>query len=112
MKDYLLLIRGGDARMAELSESETQEHMQKWTTYMGGLAEKGNMAGGLPLNRDGRIVTSEGVSEGMTLSDKGDYIGGYLMFKAENYDHAVELAKGCPVFELGGSIEIREALPM
>lgn len=112
MKEYLLLMRGGDARMAELSEEETAAHMQEWGAYMGKLAESGNLTGGLPLNRDGRLVSSDGVSEEMVLSDKGEYIGGYLFCKANDYDHAVELAKDCPIFKMGGTIEVREAMPM
>lgn len=112
MKEFLLLIRGGDARVAELTEEETEKHMLDWRVYMGDLSEKGHLLGGLPLNRDGRLVTSEGVSEDMVLTQHGDYIGGYLFFKAKDYDEAVALAKDCPVFKMGGSIEVREAMPM
>ena len=46
------------------------------------------------------------------MSDKGEAIGGYLMLKANDYNHAIELSKGCPVFEHDGNIEIREAMHM
>ena len=112
MKDYLVLIRGGDARMAELSPEENAEYMQKWTTYMGSLAERGHLAGGLPLAQDCRLVTKDEVSEAMVLTQGGESIGGYLLFKAESYEQAVELGKDCPVFEFDGNLEIREAFPM
>lgn len=112
MKDYLVLIRGGDERMSDLTEAETAAHMEKWNVFMGGLAQSGNLAGGLPLGHDGRLMTRDGSSEGVVNSAGGDAIGGYLMIKAENYDQAVELSKGCPVFEHNGNLEIRECLPM
>jgi hypothetical protein len=34
------------------------------------------------------------------------------MLNANDYDHAVELSKDCPVFEHDGNLEIREAMPM
>lgn len=112
MKDYLLLIRGGDARMEDLSEQEVAEHMEQWGKYMGNLAESGNLAGGLPLAQDGRIVATNETKEGVVSSDNGETVGGYLMLKANDYNHAVKLAKGCPVFEHNGNIEIREIMPM
>lgn len=112
MKDFLLLIRGGDARMEELTEEQRNDHMQKWGAYMGGLAESGNLAGGLPLTAEGRVLTKDGATNDMVPSNKGEVIGGYLMLKANDYDHAVELSKGCPVFEHDGNIEIREVMQM
>ena len=101
MKEYLLLMRGGDARMTELDEAATAEHMQKQGAFMQKLTESGNLAGGLPLT-----------AEGVVLSDKSEAISGYLMLKANDYDHAVELTKACPIFEHNGSVEIREAAEM
>lgn len=112
MKDYLLLIRGSEAGMEGLTPEQSQEHMQKWGAFMGSLTESGNLAGGLPLTQDGRVLTGNGASNGLVASDKGETIGGYLLLKANDYDHAVELSKGCPAFELNGNIEIREAMQM
>lgn len=112
MKDYLLLIRGGDARMEELTEEQRNDHMQKWGAYMGGLAGSGNLTGGLPLTAEGRVLTKEGVKNELVFTQDREYIGGYLLLKANDYDHAVELSKDCPVFEHNGNIEIREAMPM
>ena len=112
MKDYLLLIRGGDDRMEGLSEEQRGEHMQRWGSFMSKLVESGNLAGGLPLTADGRLITSSSTTEEVPLTSSGEAIGGYLMLKANNYDHAVELSRDCPVFEHDGNLEIREALPM
>jgi hypothetical protein len=112
MKDYLLLIRGGDDRMEGLSEEQKGEHMQRWGAFMSNLVESGNLAGGLPLTADGRLMTSAGTTEEVPLTSSGEAIGGYLMLKANDYDHAVELSKDCPVFEHDGNLEIREAVPM
>ena len=112
MKEYMLLIRGGDARMAELTEEQTQEHMAKWGSYMGELGQKGHLVGGLPFTQEGRILTNHGTKSDVVRSEAGEPIGGYLQIKADDYDHALGLAKNCPVFEHDGSIEIREIMPM
>lgn len=112
MKDYLLLLRGGDARMADMSEEETATHMQRWGQYMNNLAEKGHLVGGLPLQPGGKVLTNAGASDEEVRSEKGEVVGGYLMLKANDYDHAVELTKACPIFEHNGNVEIREVMPM
>ena len=112
MKEYLILLRGGDDRMAELTEEENAVHMKKWVDYMNDLAEKGHLAGGLPLQTDGRLVTKESVTETVVRSESGEAVGGYLIFKAGDYDQAVELVKGCPIFEHNGNVELREMAPM
>lgn len=112
MKEYLILLRGGDNRMSELTEAQSAEHMQKWGTYMNNLAKNKNLVGGLPLQSDGRLVTKDGISETVVLSKSDEAIGGYLIFKAKDYNHAVELSKDCPIFEHNGNLEIREMAPM
>ena len=112
MKEYLILMRGGDARMTDLTEAQTSEHMQKWGVYMEGLGKGGNLQGGQPFNHEGRLVSNDGVIESTVLTDKGESIGGYLIIKANDFDHAVELTKGCPIFEHNGSVEVRESMPM
>ncbi len=112
MKEYLILLRGGDARMAELSEEESANHMKKWVDYMNNLAENGNLVGGLPLQLDGRLVTKDSVTETVVRSASGEAVGGYLIFKASDYDHAVDLVKDCPIFEHDGNVEVREMAPM
>jgi hypothetical protein len=37
-----------------------------------------------------------------------EIIGGYSIIKAASMDEAEKIAKGCPVFTIGGSVEVRE----
>ena len=112
MKEYLILLRGGDDRMAELTEEESATHMKKWLEYMNDLAEKGHFSGGLPLQSSGRLVTKAGVTESVVDNDAGEAVGGYLIFEASDYHQAVKLVKTCPIFEHNGNVEVREMAPM
>jgi len=112
MKDYLLLFRGDDAQLTELSEEEFAAYMQKWPAYMGDLAKQGYLVGGFPLSKEGKLMTKNGVNDVVVRSEKGETVGGYLLIKANDYNHAVELTKECPIFEHDGNVEIRETLPM
>lgn len=113
MKKFMYLFRGGNARMAALSPEEKQAHMQKWSTWMKGLAEKGQLVDGLPLSQEGKRVKERGniVSDG-PYTEGNEIVGGYLIVNADNVESAVEISKGCPIFDNQGEIEVREILSM
>jgi len=113
MNKYLYLFRGGDARMAELSPEQMQEHMQKWGAWMQELSEKNVLIDGLPLSKEGKRVKEAGkvILDG-PYTEGAEVVGGYLMVNAESLDHAVEISKGCPIFENDGEIEVRETMDM
>ncbi len=110
MKEYLLLFRGGDASTMQQSPDAWQAHMQKWMLWMGGLQEKGQLVSAQPLEQSGKQVfgTQKVVTDGPYMEGK-EMVGGYLMCKANNYDEAVEISKGCPILEFeDGHVEVRE----
>jgi len=113
MKEYLFLFRGGDAVRAEQSPEEMQKHMQKWGAWMQGLAKEGTLVGGLPLDKGGKVVEKAGeiITDGPFAEGK-EVVGGYLIVKSDSLDGAVEISKGCPIFEHTGSVEVRELLSM
>jgi len=41
-----------------------------------------------------------------------EMIGGYIVLRAINFKQAIELSKKCPLLNIGGSIEIWEAVKM
>ncbi len=113
MSKYLFLFRGGDARMESLSPEETQEHMQKWGTWMQGLAEQGKLIDGLPLTKEGKVVEKAGgVIHDGPFTEGTEIVGGYLMVNADSFEEAVEISKGCPIYEHNGSTEVREIMNM
>ena len=59
---------------------------------------------------DGRRAVAEPVlgraGDGPDAEAK-DIVGGYITVEAEDIAQAVELSKGCPILEVGGSVEVR-----
>jgi hypothetical protein len=107
--EYLFLFRGGDAESMKPSAAEWQQHMQKWMQWMGDLSKEGKFLGAQPLDQTGKQVMGNKkiVSDGPFMEGK-EMVGGYLMLKADSYDEAVEIAKGCPILEFDdGIVEVR-----
>ncbi|MCG2461605.1 YciI family protein [Flavobacteriaceae bacterium F89] len=113
MSNFLFLFRGGDAGRIEQSPEEMQRHMQKWGAWMGGLKEKGQLVDGLPLAKTGNVVHKSGevITDG-PFAEGSEVVGGYLIVTADNQKGAIEVSKGCPIFEHGGNVEVREIMTM
>jgi hypothetical protein len=41
------------------------------------------------------------------FAEAKDVVAGYIVVQASDLSQAAELAKGCPILEVGGSVEIR-----
>jgi hypothetical protein len=46
------------------------------------------------------------------FAEAKDLVGGYTLVSTKDLAHAAELAKGCPIFEFGGSVEVRPIMKM
>jgi hypothetical protein len=113
MSNFMFLFRGGDSQRASQSPEEMQVHMQKWYTWMGGLKEKGQLIDGLPLGQEGKVVANSGeVITNGPFAEGAEIVGGYLIVTADSLDQAVELSKGCPIYEHQGTTEVREIMSM
>ncbi len=106
MSQFTYLFRG---RQASGSPEQRQKHMEKWVAWFKELDAKGHLKDpGHPLEASGKVVNGTGkvVKDGPFVEAK-DVVGGYIVVEANDLAHATELSKGCPILEVGGSVEIR-----
>ena len=111
MSEFLYLYRNAvDAPAA--SPEQMQQTMGKWMAWMKELSSKGNLKKpGNPLEPKGKVV--KGIQRTVTdgpYAEAKDIIGGYTIVEANDLAQAVALAEGCPVFESGGSVEVRPVM--
>ena len=58
--------------------------------------------------KGGKLVTSEGVTDGPFVESK-EVIGGYMIVSADSLEEAIEVARGCPgLVSPGSGVEVRE----
>jgi hypothetical protein len=111
MSEFVYLYRGGDSGR---SPEVMQQTMQKWVTWLKDLGQKGHIKDqGQPLERAGKLVKgrSKAVTDG-PFAEAKDVVGGYTLIEARDLDQAVELSKGCPIFETDGAVEVRPVMKM
>lgn len=104
MANYVFAYSGGKGVAAD--EAERNEQMARWSEWFGELGSAvvdGGAAMGAAKTVGPDASVSDGGSRGMT---------GYSIVSADTLDSAVELAKGCPVLEIGGAVDVYEAIAM
>ena len=113
MKDFLFVYRNDYKNQPVGSPEEMQAVTKKWMDWIGGIAAQGKLAAqGNRLGSEGRVVRPGNVVTDGPYTEIKELIGGYSIVKAENFDEAVEMAKGCPIFPFGGNVEVRDIDPM
>ena len=100
MANYLLAYTGGSTPDTDDARDAQMAAWGKWFQDLGAaVVDGGNPFGASKRIADGSV--SDGASSGLT---------GYSVLTAADLDAATELAKGCPVFSVGGSVEVYETL--
>ena len=110
-KEFILLYRGGVTHK-DMSPDQMQQIVNQYLDWMDLHRSRGKFLGGKPLEDEGRIVSGKDgqvVSDGPFMESK-EVIVGFGLIRAANLAEAVEIAKGCPILNLGGLVEVRPVL--
>jgi hypothetical protein len=107
MAAFMMIFRSSELRQE--SPEQLQQHMQRWMAWFEGLTRSGVYKGqGAPLEPGGKVVRGarKAVSDGPYAEAK-DLVGGYAIIEAGDLEGAVEIARGCPIYERDGAVEVR-----
>jgi hypothetical protein len=105
MNTYVVLFRGGLPK-----EKLTDDYLSRftnWAKYVSKDLRLGNR-----LRPEGKIISGKNGENVSNVEFSGLLVGGYIVIEADDYDSAVSKLKECPILENGGSVEVREVLPV
>jgi len=114
MNEFLLIFRR-DFKMSDLQPSpdQLQQTMKEWQNWMGGIAAQNKLvSSGNRLADDGKVVKPGAIVTNGPYVEIKELIGGYIMISAASLEEAAEISKGCPILNVGGSVEVRATIPM
>ena len=108
MTKFLFVYRNSSDAAGAMPPEEMQQVLQKWNAWITeGLRRGWMLDPGDGLKKEGRVVNAKKViSDGPFIEIK-EIVGGFSIVQADTLDAAAELAKGCPIFLRGGSVEVR-----
>jgi hypothetical protein len=106
MSAFTYLFRG---RHTSGSPEARQQHLEQWVAWFKALDAQGHIKDpGHPLEGTGKVVTgTEKIVKDGPYAEAKDVVGGFIVVEAQDLAQAVELSKGCPILEVGGSVEVR-----
>jgi hypothetical protein len=112
MERFILIFHGG--QIDKLSPEEMQAHMGKWFAWVNKLRAANQYDSGEPLLPGGKLVSGKNgknVTDGPYTEGK-EVVGGYFIISAKDMDEAVNIAKECPDYEQGGSVQVRQVMKL
>src|SRR5580658_4029775 len=108
MKSYMLLFWAPKRLLVmPRSPEQARESGERWRFWEQALRQAGHSVTGAQLEAAGRRVigAEKAIADG-TFGD--DHVmGGYFVVTASSLEQATDLAKGCPVLQSGGTVEVR-----
>ncbi len=93
MKDFILLMH---------SDAERAEEPEEWEAYFAKLRSSGRFQGG------SAIGAGECMKKSGSAGPLHERLGGYIKVQAKDLHEAKSFVEGNPVFEAGGTVEVRE----
>jgi hypothetical protein len=111
---YLYRVTEDARRQAMGTPERAQQSMQRWMAWMKELDAQGHLKDrGQPLESTGKVVRGQqkSVTDGPYTEAK-DLVGGFTLVEAKDIEQAVELSRGCPILDGGGSVEVRPVMRM
>jgi hypothetical protein len=114
MPKFLYVFRGGGYASREaLSPTELQQHLAKWQAWTGSLTAAGKLVAAQALTHPPVGKTLRGSDRVVTdgpYAESKDLVSGTVLVEVASLDEATELARGCPIFDFEGSVEVRPVM--
>jgi hypothetical protein len=115
MAKFMLILHTVPGNLQKLSPEELQRKVQKYQAWMNRIRSSDRLVASEKLGEEGGKLMSLqkgrlNITDG-PYSEAKEVVGGYLVFRAANYDEAIEFARDCPFLD-DGTIAIRQTDPM
>ena len=114
MTKFMYLFRTDPTTYRSMSPEQMQTTMKKWMDWKDSLEKNGHIKQlGERLDGSGKVVRGKTrtVTEGPYVEVK-DSIQGYMLIEARDMEQALELARGCPILDGDGTVEVRPFVSM
>src|SRR5579872_4470377 len=113
MKEFVLIFRSDALPEVKLTPEGTMIISEQWQNWIGGIVAQDKLvARGNRLGNEGKTVKPNNVVINGPYAEIKEMLGGYTIIRADSIEEATEIAKGCPILEVGGNVEVRDIILM
>lgn len=103
MPNYIFAYHGGGKPESPEEGQKVMAAWMAWYESMGSAVADG----GAPVGMS-KTVTASGIED----NGGSNPLSGFTLVTADSIEAATKLAKGCPILQDGGTVEVAEALQM
>ncbi|MEL6695479.1 MAG: YciI family protein [Bacteroidota bacterium] len=111
MNEFMMIFRHVPDAAYEPSPKELEAEMKKWQDWIGGIAAQGKFVSTNQLTYEGKTVAPDGMITDGPYAEVKEVVGGYVFVKAASLEEAIDMTAGCPMFDHGGTVEVRKIMP-
>lgn len=84
---------------------------KQWQDWMGAVAAQNKfVSSGSRMSSDGKVVRPDDVVTDGPYVEIKEALAGYMIIRAKDYEEAVTIARGCPIIQSGGNVEVRRLM--
>ena len=110
MKEFMMIFRMDPTGGYDPTPEQMHESIQQWQSWIGGIAAQDKFVSTNQLGDNGKTVKPGGIITDGPYAEIKEIVGGYIIVKAEDLEEAIKLTEGCPMFYIGGHVEVREIM--
>jgi hypothetical protein len=115
MAKFMLLLHNTPGNWRKISPEEMQKKLERYQAWVDKMHSSGRHVASEKLGEEGGKLLSLQKGKLSILdgpySEAKEVVGGFFLFRAANYEEALELTRDCPFLD-DGRIEIRQTDPM
>lgn len=110
-KEFMLMFRFEPSNEQPSSE-QMLEMQNQWGEFIGNIANQGKLVSTYQFGFDGiQIFSNQASQEGPHISNRLT-LSGNMVLKADTLEEASAFAAKCPILLMGGTVEVRNLIPM
>jgi hypothetical protein len=107
---FLLLLRPSPSQPQVTAPAEVRRLVEEYTAWAGTVRQAGALVAAEKLKDEARtlrVIDGRLSVLGGPPDQPENTVEGYFVIQAEDYEHALKIAEGCPHLKYGGRIEVR-----
>jgi len=110
MQEFMMIFRYTPSADVQPSPEQMQAGIQQWQDWIGGIAAQGKFVRTNQLGFEGKTLQAGNVITDGPYAEMKEIVGGYIIVKTNHLDEAMTMAAGCPIFFMGGHVEVRNII--
>jgi hypothetical protein len=110
MNEFMMIFRHIPDTTFQPTMEQIEASIRQWQDWIASIAAQGKFVSTNQLGFEGKTISHDDIITDGPYAEVKEIIGGYIIVKAASLAEATQLAKGCPIFMIHGTVEVRNIM--